>query len=83
VEIADHAEPCFWIVMGAVDAHAIHAVPYEVAYKLIVRGRVRGHGNHDPDLSARWSRTEKGIGFGFQQLASLADLDGRLLGTRQ
>jgi hypothetical protein len=74
LEIADHPNPRFRMVMGAVDAHAIHAVPDEVAYELIVRCSVRGHGHHDSDSSA-WRRgTEEGVGIGFQQLGSFADL---------
>ena len=30
----------------------------------------------DPDFSARRRGTEEGVGVGFQQLGSLADLDG-------
>ena len=83
LEIADHAAPGFRMVMGAVDAHAIHTVANQVAHQLIVRGRVRGHGDHDADLSAGRRGTQQGLGVGLQQLSPLADLDRGLMGPWQ
>jgi hypothetical protein len=69
--------------MSAVDAHAVHAIPDEVAYKIIVRGRLRGHGDHDANFPPGRRGTQESLGVGFQQLGPLADLDRGLFGARQ
>ncbi len=41
-QVANHAEPRLRIVMGAVNAHASHAVLHEIADQLIIRGCIGG-----------------------------------------
>jgi hypothetical protein len=83
LKITDHPQPGFGIVMGAVDAHAIHAVADEVANELVVGGGVGGHSDHDADFASGRRRTEQGISVGFQELGTFADFDGGLFWKRQ
>jgi hypothetical protein len=56
-QVLDHLRPGGRVVMGAVDAHAIHPRGDEVANQHIVRSGLAGHRHHDADGSSlrRWT----------------------------
>ncbi len=83
LEIANHAEPDARGVMGAVNAHAIHAVAEEVEDEVEVGGGVGGHGDHDGDAAMGVGLTEERAGVFGQEACAFADADWRLEGGKQ
>jgi hypothetical protein len=72
-QVSDHAGPRLGGVVGAVDAHAVHALKDEIADEIVVGGCFGRHRNHDADVASRGNRTEQGFGVFFKQRGALAD----------
>ena len=48
------------MIVGAVDAHAIHAAGDKVADQAVVGCGLARHGDHDPDVAVDWFGPEQG-----------------------
>ena len=70
LQVLDHLHPRRVVVVGAIDAHAVHAALQELADEGVVAGRLTGHRDHDPDRPARGRRTEQRGGVPGQQLGT-------------
>jgi hypothetical protein len=69
--VLDHPQPRRGIVMGAIDAHAVHALVQKVMNKGVVVRRLARHGNHDPGPAPGGRGAQQGFGvFGKQPLAT-------------
>ena len=78
-KVAHHSGPCLGAVVGAVDAHAIHAMKNEIADEVIVSGGFRGHGHHNANVAAGRRGTEQDFRILFEQGGAFADC-GRAVG---
>ena len=61
-QIFHHAAPSGRIVVGAVDAHHVHAGPQQIPHQFVFSGCFRRHCNHDPDSAFCWFRAEEFVG---------------------
>lgn len=77
VEIADHVEPDARVVVGAVDAHAVHSIAKERADEIVVGGGIGGHGDHDADAAVSMGWSEQHLSVLREQGCSFADANGR------
>ena len=79
LQVLDHPQPRRGIIMGAIDAHAVHALLEQVMNEqVIVRGLAR-HGDHDADPAPAGCRTQQGFGvFGEQPLPACEIESGSL-----
>jgi len=69
-QVFDHAQPGARLVVGAVDAHAVHAAGQEVVHQLVVEGRLARHGHHDAHVAADRGGAEQGLGMTVQKLGA-------------
>ena len=83
-QVGRHLPPCRRVVVGAIDAHEVHARPQQVLDEPHVLGSGARHGHHDADQAIARCRTEQSSRVIPQQQPAAAEVDGRmrLLGGR-
>ena len=74
LQVLDHQHPRRFVVVGAIDAHAVHAALQELADEGVVTGRLTGHRDHDPDRPGRGWRTEQRGSVPGQQLGTFGEV---------
>ncbi len=77
LQILDHAEPKFGIVVRAIDAHAVHPGLDKLANGLVIRRCLGTHGYHDSNGAPGRRRPEERFGMFFKQLGSCRHADSR------
>jgi len=58
----DHPQPRCRVVMGTIDAHAIHAVLEKIVNESIINRRLGWHGDHDPDPALDGGGAQQAVG---------------------
>jgi hypothetical protein len=79
----NHPQPGRGVVMGAIDAHAVHALQDQVVNKEVIISSLTRHCDHDPDAPSRGPGSQQGFGvFGQQPLTSWEIENSSLLRRR-
>ena len=77
-EMLEHASPCRFVIMRAVDAHTVHAVLEQVLDQAVVIGGFAGHCDHD--RHAAISGPKQGFSMNMQQSLPCFEIDMILVG---
>jgi hypothetical protein len=73
--VLDHAQPRRSVIMGAIDAHAVHALLKQVLNKKVVFRSLARHGDHDPDSAPTGRGPKQGVGVFGEQLLPLGKIN--------
>jgi hypothetical protein len=57
-----HPRPLHLVIVGTIDAHAVHTLLEKIINEIVVLSRLARHGHHDADHASKGCDSEKGIG---------------------
>jgi hypothetical protein len=79
----DHPQPPRGVVMGTIDAHAVHALLEQVMNEEVIIRSLTRHGDHDPDLAPRGHGPQQGVRVFGEQPLTVGEIDDRSLLRRR
>jgi len=78
-QVLDHAQPRRGVIMGAIDAHAVHALLEQVLHEKIVFRSLARHGDHNPNSTPFGRGSKQGFSMFGEQLLPLGKINNLYL----